>query len=409
MDDWKYSPGKIWVDITAEAIEKEADCVIIAGDVIDRKSMYYGAFGDFEEGIRRLSRNNIPTYVTSGNHDFDVLPELVDNLEGYDIYQLGKGGKWESVALPESDSPLLNIAGWSYPSKHYPKNPFGSYELEFDNDLPTIGLLHSEINSPQSNFAPVSPSDLERSGVDLWVLGHEHGPRGPEKNEASYLVPGVPQPLDPTEAGPHGPWLVTFEHGKEPNTAHSPLANLRYETLSIDAEDFHDPAEIPGLFYRKAEEVLTEEDSSKVELLVADLMLKGRTDAYDDLTRKMNELREGLSRRTGTTRIELNRIENRAKPKIDLEKLSREHNPAGLLAELLMNIERGNPDELPQELIGETKKALNRAYTANAYHDLRTQGEISKPGATDTINYITEAGWLILESLVSQKTGDKGE
>ena len=119
--------------VVREAIERDVDAVVVTGDVIDRENRYFEAFGDFEAGVKELTSSGIPVRLVSGNHDFDVTPEVIDNLSKYDIRQLGKNGNWEEAKLTRKGKSVVRLVGWSFPDQHVEYNPLKQLDLNFQD------------------------------------------------------------------------------------------------------------------------------------------------------------------------------------------------------------------------------------------------------------------------------------
>ena len=78
----KYS----WFRIVDYAIKHEVDVLALTGDVVDRDNRYFEAIGPLQTGFEKLKSAGIAVYMISGNHDFDVLSQLVDSKK----YEIGR-------------------------------------------------------------------------------------------------------------------------------------------------------------------------------------------------------------------------------------------------------------------------------------------------------------------------------
>src|SRR5688572_5171381 len=83
IDARRCSCASVWNDIVEYALRERIDLLLVSGDWVDRENRFYEAFGPIERGLRVLDGAGIDTVAVAGNHDFDVLPRLAD--------QLGKG------------------------------------------------------------------------------------------------------------------------------------------------------------------------------------------------------------------------------------------------------------------------------------------------------------------------------
>ncbi|MBS3736965.1 DNA repair exonuclease [Candidatus Bipolaricaulota bacterium] len=402
LDESSFSPGRIWLQLVEKAIGRNAEAVILAGDIIDRRNRLIEAFGDFEAGVKELTRAGIPVYATSGNHDFDVLPDLLTSLSDYDISLLGENGEWETVQVYRDGAPVVRLAGWSFPDQHVNYDPLEKLDLKFTDELPVIGVLHGDVGRANGRYAPITSSKMERPGYDGWLVGHIHNSDLPSDSDPVVLIPGTPQPLDPTERGLHGPWALTIDEGGVTQLERLPVANLRYEKVTVDAGEMNGLEGIPKIFYAKTEEIIKNSVHSELKLLVVTLELTGRTDIYGDLEGAKEQLAEDLPRESGGTGVTVASVINRTLPPIDLEEVARGNSPPAVLAELLLKLERGQENQIPEELLQKSQEALTETYYANAYRVLRTQGELSPPGKETALEILERQGWKILDCLLSQ-------
>jgi DNA repair exonuclease SbcCD nuclease subunit len=407
LDGREYSPGSIWRDVVEKAIDEEVDLVVVAGDIVDRKNRYFEAFGDFEAGVKKLTEEEIPLYVVAGNHDFDAVPDLLEGLSDYEITQLGRNGEWEFAALPVDGNPSIHIAGWSYPDRHVDYNPLDQLQVRFTDGPPALGVLHGDLGSADSRYAPITETDLDKTGIDAWVIGHLHNPNLRSEISPFIVTPGSPQPLDPSERGLHGPWVLMVDPDGSVEAEQYPLGNLRYETVTLDAGDLERLEDIPPAFYSRTEELVDESRQVPVELLAIDLELKGHSPLYEELKKEFGGLAEDLRRESGETNVAVTSVLDNTRPEIDIEKLSRGKDLPALLADLILKLEDGREEDIPDELLDRTRESLSDAYYSNAYRVLRHRGEVDPPDRDVALDYLKEQAWLILESLLSQTSHER--
>src|ERR1700744_3019899 len=94
VSGYQASTKSTWAALVNMAIENEVDIVVLCGDIIDRNNRYFEAIGPLQSGIDRLREDNITVYLVSGNHDFDVLPQVVRRYSDDGVKLLGKNGVW---------------------------------------------------------------------------------------------------------------------------------------------------------------------------------------------------------------------------------------------------------------------------------------------------------------------------
>lgn len=238
----EHSPVKMWQEIIDFAIEERVAALLIAGDIVDQDRGFYEALDTIEKGIKRLDTAGIRCIAVAGNHDVEVLKRLQRTLETDNFAVLGQGGRWERTPLPDPHSDLqVDIWGWSFPRSQVTTNPMPQLTPDMvEPSRPAIGMLHCDRDGgSESVYCPVPSGDFARSGIGTWVLGHIHKPDSCDsvRNEPRHFYAGSPQPLDPGEPGPHGPWMIDIGHDGKTTVTHIPLATVRYETVTVALDD----------------------------------------------------------------------------------------------------------------------------------------------------------------------------
>lgn len=285
FDPADFSPRTIWADLAELAVTRGVDAVVVAGDLVDRENKYAEAFGAVESVATTLAEAGIPLVAVAGNHDADVLPDLAEAIDNFQL--LGQNGLWERTVLTDADGePCLHLDGWSFPSRYHHESPLATYDL-VDEGVPCLGVVHADI-SGEDRYAPVEVDDLATSSHVAWVLGHLHVPGLRHKNPA-VLYPGSLQPLDPSETGGHGAWLVSVKTDGTADTEPLGSATLQYEEVVVSTtseQGFHD---VVDATHEQVRETATE-CGPETELLAVDVTITGRTDAHSDLRSRHGEL-----------------------------------------------------------------------------------------------------------------------
>ncbi|WP_225335995.1 hypothetical protein [Halomicrobium urmianum] len=128
--------------------------------------------------------------------------------------------------------------------------------------------------SDEDRYAPVAVDDLATSGHEAWVLGHLHVP-GTRHDNPPVLYPGSLQPLDPSETGGHGAWLLSVETDGTVDTEPLDSATLHYEEVTVSTapdEGFHD---IVDATHNQLRDAVTE-CGTETELLAVNLVGESR-------------------------------------------------------------------------------------------------------------------------------------
>lgn len=404
IDGQRFSPTSVWQSTVDEAIRRDVDAVLLTGDVVDRENRYFEAYGAFEAGVTRLAEAEIQTVAVAGNHDHDVLPRLVRELDQDALQLVGADGDWDRVTLSQNGEPRLHVDGWSFPTEHVVHSPLESYDGSPDADVPVIGVLHADLDATGSEYAPVSSNELLGEPVDAWVLGHIHRPAVHNEGDPFVLYPGSPQALDPGERGAHGPWELRIDESGQLTADQLPLATVRYDRVEVDVSGAEDPKAIPPMVRdRIGERIRSGVETGPLELLLARVRLTGRTAAHADVHRRKGAIEEDLGLTVDATTVRVESIEVDTKPDVDLETLAQGESPAACVADLLLSIEDGTVTDEYGSLVRDALASIQEAQESGAYRVLGRQGELETPAEDDAVETLESQARLLLDELLEQK------
>lgn len=235
------------------AIEEDVDFVVIAGDLYDEDSRSVKANTFLKEQFDRLADQNIPAYVSYGNHDpvgsATTYVDLPDNVYEFDHEDP------QEFYYPDEDTPEARIWGQSYRDRHESRSMYRQFTPS-DDRIPNIGVLHTGLNPDGRRYVPVARSDLEsKDEIHYWALGHIHDPRIYE-NEQPIAYSGVPQGRQITEPGLGGGYLVDLDANGDCEIEFVPTSPVVWQTVDIDVGD-EDISSIPDI-ERRIEQSLDE-------------------------------------------------------------------------------------------------------------------------------------------------------
>ena len=388
--------GKVWETSVTYAIQHAVDAVVLTGDIVDNKNGYFEAFGPLKHGIGRLVRSNIPVYAVAGNHDYNVLPRLIDDVEG--ITLLGPKGTWSTAMLKTKSGQEACLVGWSFPSAHCESSPLESLTLP-NVDMPIIGVVHGDLNATKNTYAPLPLSELQQQRVAVWLLGHVHVPTWIDGPGTPVLYTGSLQALDPGEPGTHGPWLITIPPSGPVKAQQLPLATVRYESVDINISGQATLDDIDSLItqnlQRRADQLATQ-FSPHLKRTVFRPKLTGRTSLYRDLARRpWNEITD-LDITADRMLATVDKIILDLQPDHDLNEISRFGDPPAILAQWLLDLKQQGSETLIQEAHTAVQKVCN----AKMYTELGDK----EPDLESITTLLIQQGALLLDELMSQKT-----
>lgn len=397
-----WSVEYVWEKTVDYAVRQDVDVLALTGDVVDRENRYYESLGPLQRGLDRLGEAAVEVVAVTGNHDYDVLPQLEEVLEGDHFHLLGRGGTWEEYRFAPGGDEEVRFVGWSFPARTVRGSPVETLDTG-PSEVPTVGLMHADLSGSESRYAPVEAPDLEGRHVDFWLLGHIHRPGRHELARGWALYPGSPQPLDPGERGVHGPWVVEVEGPTSARTRQLPLAPLAYEELSVEVDGVEDRESFRERVVSTVREDLERrrEEADELRRVVYRLRIVGRTAAHRSIDGYMEELLGDPVLPYEELEAVVDDYRLATRPEIDLEDLARGTDPPGVLAQLLLDLEDG---AVPEELDRSMREALERIRRANAYQPLRRSAETPDvPEEEERRELLRRQGLLLLDELVAQK------
>ncbi len=93
IDPAALTPTATWRAACRWAVENDVDAVLLAGDVVENAQDRFEAYGHLKWGVEKLLAAGIPVFAVAGNHDYDALPRLADQIP--DFHLIGRDSRWE--------------------------------------------------------------------------------------------------------------------------------------------------------------------------------------------------------------------------------------------------------------------------------------------------------------------------
>lgn len=388
-----------WERIVRLAIDERVNAVLLSGDIADAQNKFWEAIGPLEAGVRQLTENGIQTIAVAGNHDFEVLGKLANELDG-NFRLLGRNENWERVTLANDKGPVLHVDGWSFKSRHVDRSPLEDYTYSPDFAVPTLGIVHGDLDAPASRYAPLDRQQLATAGPGAWLLGHVHGPRLIE-GSSWILYPGSPQALDFGEPGRHGPWIAEVRDGQIEVPRQVQLSTVWYEEVEVDAtgvvteDDLR--GEIKDRLQSRADEI-TGDAGAMLEQVVVRLLVKGHSALAGLAQDTMQEIERDLRMTFGTVTLTVDRAVSELLPEIDLEQHAGQNSALGTVATVLLELDKEEPSDEVKELIEETRVELGQVRGKPEFLGL-TGGRIE---TREVVEHLRRSGRDLLIQLLKQ-------
>lgn len=399
----RFSCAVAWESIVQLAIQESVDLVALAGDVVDHDNRFFEATGPLERGLARLAENGIHTYAVAGNHDYDVLPRIADTINSPHFHLLGRGGRWEEAVFAADGRPALRIHGWSFPANHFSTSPLAGDRPATEGNLPLMGLLHADLDAPNSSFAPVTANELQSQDLAIWLLGHVHSSRFiPDSSRPAMLYPGSPQAMDPSETGPHGPWLLEIYGPGRVEARQLPISKVRYDELEVDLTGVESQEQFEAHLADGTRDHLNTVAAlgGPLEFLSLRVVLVGRTPLCGCVESLARSFLEQFERSAGKLTARIEKVINNTRPDVDLDELAQNHDPPGVLAQTLLRLESRQFDEDLKTLLKNARQGMLRVHRAANYARIEDDPE---PDAEAAREHLLRQGMLLLETLRAQE------
>ncbi len=285
------------------ALEHQVDFVVIAGDIFDTAQASYGDYLCFFQGLERLEKAGIPSYLCTGNHDPYVAWQH-DYLALPAHAHLFPGDKPGFYLYRRQSKPWCILGGRGYLNKVWPADqniaagitraaavealgpqaaeaPFG------------VGVLHTGLNLDNVK-APSNPLELLHAGFDYWALGHVHQPYVDNPDNPRLVFSGCIQGRDIKETGPRGVNLVTLKEGAPNKVEFIPTASVTWNHRAVDISACETLGDVTTLVVR---DLFTANSTMLCEEMVSRIRLTGATPLHEILSRPgvLEDLRKSIN------------------------------------------------------------------------------------------------------------------
>lgn len=231
-DELVQAPYRAWDNIVDLAIAESVDAVLVAGDVYDDADRSLRAQRHFASGLARLHEAGIASFVICGNHDplngWDAGLTFPESCHRF-------GAEVSRVPLVPAEPDLASVYGASFAAASCPQNLVRQVPQIPAGEL-AVGLMHCAVGEDpeQAAYAPCTESDLRRSGIAYWALGHVHRRRVVLERDPLAIYAGCPQGLRWSQTGPKGVYVVEIDRAGRPQAAFCTTDHVRLEVLEVD-------------------------------------------------------------------------------------------------------------------------------------------------------------------------------
>ena len=261
-------------------IEEQVDALLVAGDIFDSADRSLRAQLKFVEGLRRLEKAGMRSFICHGNHDpLDGWEAQLTFPEGCHRF----GPHVERVPVFKDEPDRAVVYGISYPHREVRQNLVPQFAA-IEPVAFSIGLLHANVdnNSAHDSYAPCTLRDLEDTKMDYWALGHVHTRQVLREPSPTVVYPGNPQGRHPNEPGARGVYIVEVSDAGQVTLDFKAVDVVRWTMLEVDIDGLETDQ---SLFDKIDQEVTLCQDNADGRDMVYRLVLNGRGALHDSLRR----------------------------------------------------------------------------------------------------------------------------
>lgn len=272
--------------LVALAVDREADALLLAGDLFDRDLLRIPTELWLPDILREATDAGVTVIAVTGNHDPGGGTGPLDRIAWPTTrFHLIRDRVPRTIELRRPDGALAGVvvaAGHESPRER--DNLVATFP-RMTADVPVVGLVHCQVHGYEGEhdrYAPCTAADLVGRGYDYWALGHVHGSvRVADEPPAWY--PGCLQGRHFGEMGAKG--ALDVEFGPDgPAVEFRPLAPIRWQELLL--ADLGDVADTRGLVEhceRRFDALVAEPGVLPGQDWVLRVRLSGRTPFFAEL------------------------------------------------------------------------------------------------------------------------------
>ncbi len=286
------------------AVERGAHAVLLAGDLFDSEMLTFATEAFLLDGCRRLGEAGIRVVYCTGNHDPGGASQRVRALAWPDNVRLVHGTTPVTVDIPGGDGePVGRVVSAGFARREQYDDLAAKFPA-MDGGLPTVGLVHTQVEGAEAGeahvpYAPSTRADFDKPGYHYWALGHIHK-RQQVFPDLPVHYPGNLQGRHPREPGPKGGNWVEIPPMGLARVDFVPLAPLEWQTVAVrDPAGDHLDALVAGLAGRVP--------GAAADRRLVRLELSGASPLADELHRADDraELEEQLAARLDALDVEV--------------------------------------------------------------------------------------------------------
>ena len=220
--------GRLLMDRLADLAEEEGtELVLLSGDLFDGERVFPETLGRLRLALARMG---CPVFIAPGNHDPAVKTSPYLTEDWPDNVYIFRRPELEAVDVPGM---ACMVHGAAFTGPDRTDAVLEGFRAPEDGKVHLL-CLHGDAVMPESQYGPVTPAQLEASGLRYAALGHYHQFGGVQRAGGTFWAyPGCIQGRGFDELGDKG-CLAGRVDRSGVNLRFVPLAGSRYHILQAD-------------------------------------------------------------------------------------------------------------------------------------------------------------------------------
>ena len=205
----------------------EIPLVLLAGDLFDGDAPYAETIRALADALGQM---NAQVFISPGNHDRFTETSPYRTAEWPENVHIFKESAMTAADVPELG---VRVYGAAFTAQEQNESLLAGFTAPQDGI--SIGLLHGELDTPDSRYDPLTRAEVAASGLTYLALGHIHKRQEPIRCGGTLCAwPGCPEGRGFDELGEKGFYEGEIADGGKVTLTFVPFARRRYEILEVD-------------------------------------------------------------------------------------------------------------------------------------------------------------------------------
>ncbi len=210
------------------SLDFHPDVVLLSGDLLDGENVVTDTV---EALTAALDKIPAPVFIAPGNHDpYSEKSVYAQNIWPDNVH-IFTSNQIEKIELENCGAVIYGAA---FCSPLQEESLLKGFTAPKDGRFHVMTMHAQVAGNGKSQYNPITPEEIENSGLDYLALGHVHEFSDHQKaGSVSWAYSGCPEGRGFDEQGLKGVLLVRLEQGEEPAVEFQPICSRQYLTIPV--------------------------------------------------------------------------------------------------------------------------------------------------------------------------------